>query len=305
MNIFVLDPDPRLAAVHMHDRHVVKMIVESAQILSTIQRLMWNNNSNLYAITHERHPCTLWASRSAENYLWLYNHFFSLCREYTYRYNRVHKSEQLLPYLAEPPRQLQWIGLTPFAIVTPPQYNTGDVVQSYRNYYIAEKVRRNFWTNRENDLHEWLFPFIEPHQYKSNIITLPGYYEEGEKPARGELFVFGSNLAGRHGKGAAKDALRLYGAVYGQGIGLQGRSYAIPTKDHHLGVLPLMDIRRRIKVFVDFTRNNPQLSFYITRVGCGLAGYKDEEVAPLFKGIQLNCRIHRHWYSIFERSKHL
>lgn len=129
-----------------------------------------------------------------------------------------------------------------------------------------------------------------------------GCYAEGDKPFKGEIFVFGSNLGGRHGKGAAEDAVKLYGATYGIGIGLQGRSYAIPTKDRFLNVLPLIEIQRRISIFVEFTRDNPQLKFFITRVGCGLAGYTDEEIAPMFNGIKANCRIHVKWHKLVKRS---
>ena len=129
-----------------------------------------------------------------------------------------------------------------------------------------------------------------------------GCFAEGDKPTRNEFFVFGSNLAGRHGWGAARDAKWYYGAIYGQGIGLQGRSYAIPTKDGNLNILPLVEIERRVRIFVEFTRDNPKFQFFITRVGCGLAGYKDAEVAPLFNGIGDNCRIHVRWHKLVKRS---
>lgn len=132
--------------------------------------------------------------------------------------------------------------------------------------------------------------------------TPVGCFLEGDKPTRDEFFVFGSNLAGRHGWGAARDAKWYYGAIYGQGIGLQGRSYAIPTKDGDLNILPLVEIERRVKIFVEFTRDNPKFKFFITRVGCGLAGYKDAEVAPLFNGIGDNCRIHVRWHQLVKRS---
>jgi len=96
------------------------------------------------------------------------------------------------------------------------------------------------------------------------------------------VFVFGSNLAGRHGKGAALDARRLYGAVYGQGVGPQGRSYAIPTKSADLKVLPLPDITAHAAAFKQYAATHGQLLFFLTRVGCGLAGYRDADIAPLF-----------------------
>ena len=99
----------------------------------------------------------------------------------------------------------------------------------------------------------------------------------------GEIFVFGSNLAGRHGKGAALYAKKHYGAIYGQGIGLQGSSYAIPTKDKHLHTLDLEKIKVYVNEFINVVKNNPDKIFLITPVGCGLAGYKYKTIAPLFK----------------------
>ena len=97
------------------------------------------------------------------------------------------------------------------------------------------------------------------------------------------IFCFGSNLAGRHGAGAAKCAVQEHGAVYGQGYGLQGNSFAIPTKDEDLNTLPVTRIAKYVNSFVRFAQLNPEMTFQVTRIGCGLAGLKPEEVAPLFK----------------------
>lgn len=109
------------------------------------------------------------------------------------------------------------------------------------------------------------------------------------------IFVFGSNLAGRHGKGAALCALREHGAIYGVGKGPQGRSYAIPTKDGRLQVLGLPQIGAYVKEFLLYAAANPTLTFQVTRIGCGLAGYKDEQIAPLFKGAAQNCLLPFGW----------
>ena len=97
------------------------------------------------------------------------------------------------------------------------------------------------------------------------------------------IFVFGSNLAGRHGKGAAEYALRHRGAIYGQGVGLQGYSYAIPTKDRKLKTLPLETIKIYVEQFIEFAINNPDMTFEVTKIGCGLAGYVPKDIAPMFK----------------------
>lgn len=93
-----------------------------------------------------------------------------------------------------------------------------------------------------------------------------------------EIFVFGSNLEGMHGGGAAALAYRKFGAIMGQGDGLQGQSYGIPTMHGGVDVIaPYVDR------FIAFAKAHPELKFYVTRVGCGIAGFKDSEIAPLFK----------------------
>ena len=109
------------------------------------------------------------------------------------------------------------------------------------------------------------------------------------------IFVFGSNLAGRHGKGAALFARHHYGAIYGQGEGLQGNSYAIPTKDHDLNVLDLDSIENSIRTFKRFARHHAHLSFLITPVGCGLAGYAQSQIKPFFLPLPKNCVFSKEW----------
>ncbi len=109
------------------------------------------------------------------------------------------------------------------------------------------------------------------------------------------VWVFGSNEAGRHGKGAAKVAHVSFKAQYGVGIGLTGKSYAIPTKDSRLQSLPLQAIEKNVADFLSFAAQNPKLSFYVTRVGCGLAGYTDEDIGPMFSGAPANCSLPEEW----------
>lgn len=103
----------------------------------------------------------------------------------------------------------------------------------------------------------------------------------------GEVFTFGSNEAGIHGAGAARTALNKFGAIYGQGFGLQGKSFAIPTKDWNMETLPLSVIKFYIDRFVAFAFTNLQLTFLVTPIGCGLAGLTPEQIAPLFKNSYL------------------
>ena len=95
--------------------------------------------------------------------------------------------------------------------------------------------------------------------------------------AENEVFVFGSNLAGAHGGGAALLAYRKFGAIWGQGVGLQGQSYGIPTM--HGGVDA---IKPYVDEFIEFAKTRPDLTFLVTRVGCGIAGFTNEEISPLF-----------------------
>ena len=99
---------------------------------------------------------------------------------------------------------------------------------------------------------------------------------------RNQIFVFGSNLSGRHGKGAARRAFQMYGAEYGVAIGHINQCYAIPTKDTELKPLELFQIDEFVKQFLAYSTSHPELEFYITRIGTGLAGHKDSDIAPLF-----------------------
>lgn len=102
------------------------------------------------------------------------------------------------------------------------------------------------------------------------------------------VFVFGSNLAGRHGRGAALEARQKWGAIYGQGVGRQGNSYAIPTKDASLHTLHLDDIALLVDDFIAHAFDHPGDSFLVTAIGCGLAGYSPREIAPMFNGAPEN-----------------
>ena len=110
-----------------------------------------------------------------------------------------------------------------------------------------------------------------------------------------KIFVFGSNLAGIHGAGAALHARRYFGAKIGEGKGRTGNAYAIPTKDKDIKTLPLSHILCHVFTFLDYADKHPELKFEVTRIGCGLAGYKDEEIAPMFIGAPSNCELPEEW----------
>jgi hypothetical protein len=118
------------------------------------------------------------------------------------------------------------------------------------------------------------------------------------------IFVFGSNLAGIHGAGAARDAEQHHGAVRGIGEGRMGNSYALPTKDEHIRTMALERISRyHVPNFLAYARAHPELQFQVTRIGCGLAGFKDWEIAPMFETAPANCLFDTAWRSLLGGSR--
>jgi len=101
--------------------------------------------------------------------------------------------------------------------------------------------------------------------------------------AENEIFVFGSNRSGIHGAGAARTAYNKFGAVYGVGEGLTGRSYALPTKGYNVSDMTLDEIRPHVDTFLNFAKDNPDKIFLVTQVGCGLAGHDPKNIGPMFK----------------------
>jgi len=176
MNIFVVDHDPVVAAQNLCDKHVVKMIVETAQMASTVHRVYdgvplkttspkgkrmtkyihpnphWD--AALCKAVMINHPCTKWAFQSLHNYNWLVHHGYALCKEYTHRYNKVHSMQPLYEkYLYEIPHRFFHIDVdhrTEYAQAMPDKYKVAnDAITAYRNYYVGEKSRFAKWTNRE------------------------------------------------------------------------------------------------------------------------------------------------------------
>lgn len=185
MNIFYLSADPVEAAQWMVDKHVVKMIVESAQLLSTAHRVLdgqeiaekkmvagsipvrWRNTKKwklqdarepvVYQATHVNHPSCIWTRQSIENYNWLVDHFFALMAEYTHRYNKEHKCFGELSYMLQsPPKNLQEYDWTPMPSAMDDKYKISeDPIDNYRNYYKFGKVNLHHWTNRSAP--QWMY----------------------------------------------------------------------------------------------------------------------------------------------------
>ena len=148
MNIFKLDSTTQLCAVNHCDKHVSKMILESAQMLCTSS---WSLGVEApYKPVHQKHPCTLWAGKSLQNWLWLKQLALDLNKEFMYRYDKDvwHKSAEMV-YSLKHPEKLPNIGLTEFPQCMPDEYKVeGDPIQAYRKYYIGEKHFAK-WTKRE------------------------------------------------------------------------------------------------------------------------------------------------------------
>ena len=183
MNIFYIDKDPRVCAEQMVDKHVVKMILETAQLLSTAHRLLdgeeyiedkyvagslppryrktkrWrlpdNRENILYSATHVNHPSAIWCRQSNNNYNWLYCHFAALLNEYTYRYGKVHKCASMASTLRFTPQLIPVGYFTPVTPAMAEQYIISqDSVLNYRNYYKQGKTHLHKWTKRQPP--EWL-----------------------------------------------------------------------------------------------------------------------------------------------------
>lgn len=154
MNIFFLSSDLRLCAIYHCNSHVVKMILEYAQLLSTAHQILDGKNDLLYKATHVNHPCAIWVRQSSKNYDILYKLFKHLCAEYTYRYGKVHKTQtKLLDLLKNPPANIP-IGkstLPPLAMNDESKIivdGVPKVIESYRRYYITQKSHFAVWTGR-------------------------------------------------------------------------------------------------------------------------------------------------------------
>jgi hypothetical protein len=172
MNIFYLDKNVKTCAQYHVDKHVVKMILEYAQLLSTAHRVLdgelfientgkrnmkrWSlddevMNTNLYTATHVNHPSAIWVRHSAQNYNWLYCLLAELLKEYTHRYDKFHACEKLNPFLRNIPRSIDVASVfTEPTACMPDKYKVpGNSLQSYYNYYNQAKTKLFSWSRRE------------------------------------------------------------------------------------------------------------------------------------------------------------
>lgn len=163
MNIFVLDENPVRAAADHCDKHVVKMIVESAQLLSFVHHRYGTATSRMYKYSkgHVNHPCTVWAAETKGNYLWLLELAWALSAEYTDRYHRIHKSTKVLRHLKHPPKACPDKKRTPFVLCMPEELHEENAVEAYRDFYVTKKFTHNNYSHGPTPL--WLLRRIGEH----------------------------------------------------------------------------------------------------------------------------------------------
>ena len=154
MNIFFLSVNPTECAQQHVNKHVVKMILEYAQLLSNAHHMLDGDQviEPIYKLTHKNHPSAIWVRSSSHHYLWLHSLLTALCKEYTYRYTKVHKVERigLLDILSKTPKNIPIKGwLSDPTPAMPDEYKVDTVIQSYRNYYIGNKKSFAAWKNRD------------------------------------------------------------------------------------------------------------------------------------------------------------
>jgi hypothetical protein len=154
MNIFLLDADTRKCAQYHCDKHVVKMILETAQLLCGVHHMTDQVTDQVpYKLSHKNHPCAIWSRESLSNYLYLCDLGLELCKEYTYRYGKRHKSQDVIEWCVTNKPNICDKEFTEPARAMPNEYKVDSVVESYRNYYIGEKSKIAVWKNR--DIPEW------------------------------------------------------------------------------------------------------------------------------------------------------
>lgn len=157
MNIFYVDSNPVIAAQSLVDSHVVKMVLESFQLLSTAHHILDKEEAPaaIYKVTHKNHPSAIWCRTTNNNYNWLYVHALALLDEYTFRYEKIHKTSRLCELLKNPPLNIPIGNLTSMPLAMPDEYKvSGDAVASYRNYYREGKKHLHKWTKR--GMPEWM-----------------------------------------------------------------------------------------------------------------------------------------------------
>ena len=149
MNIFFLSWIPSICALYHCDKHVVKMILESCQLLCSVHYMTMSQYKPIYKLTHKNHPSSIWCRESLKNYNWLVEMSLELCKEYTYRYGKIHKCKQYIEELKINLPPIDDIGLTPPKLAMPDIYKDKNAVIAYRQYYYFDKNYLHNWKKRQ------------------------------------------------------------------------------------------------------------------------------------------------------------
>ncbi len=152
MNIFFLDLDTKKSAEYHCDKHVVKMCLETAQLLCSTHWVLGGEAP--YKLAHKNHPCSIWTRESLSNYRYLCEFGLNLCQEYEYRYGKVHKCKQVIEWCIDNEPLINDLGMTKPALAMPDEYKSDCAIQSYRNYYNGAKLTFAKWKNR--DIPNWI-----------------------------------------------------------------------------------------------------------------------------------------------------
>lgn len=140
---------PSICAMMHGDKHVVKMILETCQLLCSAHHIHKKDYEPPYRLTHKNHPSAIWTRISLSNYKWLCQLGLELCKEYTYRYGKIHKCEQYIKQMSENMPDIVDIGFTPVLQAMPDIYKEEDFISAYRNYYFFEKFHLHSWKKRD------------------------------------------------------------------------------------------------------------------------------------------------------------
>ena len=166
MNVFVLDYDTKKCAQMHCDKHVVKMILETAQLLCGSHWMLGSRHTAPYKLSHKNHPCSRWVRECLENYVWLCDLGIELCKEYTYRYGKRHKSQDIIEWCMIYKPNIKELGdITPFPLAMPDECKVpGNSLQSYHNYYVMKKGHLWSWKGKINSRTQpqWFIKMVEP-----------------------------------------------------------------------------------------------------------------------------------------------
>lgn len=151
MNIFFLSICPKTCALYHLDKHIVKMPLETAQLLCSAHWMTESSFKPRYKLAHKNHPSSIWTRESKQNYIWLCELGIELCKEYTYRYGKIHKCQEVIEELKNNiPENIPNIKRTPIKLAMPDEFKDEDPIEAYKNYYFFGKIKLHSWKKRSS-----------------------------------------------------------------------------------------------------------------------------------------------------------